>query len=156
MTDAIELPLGDALRTDKADTDDFRFDWINAYCREKFNAPADWRWFSWSRKEFDKPHEFMLVEGAVCTAKIERGKRKGQDNWKLRDKETERTFSISRKELEAFQVEWQARTGNCFECYGTGQEMAGWSAARGTYYRPCAHCNATGRAALTTSQRAEK
>jgi hypothetical protein len=121
-----------------------RFDWINKYCREKFAVPDGWRWFSWSRKEFDKPHEYLLVSGAVCTAKIERGKRKGQTNWRLRDKATEATHVIRRSELEAFQHEWQALTGLCFECYGTGQEWDGWSAAAGNRYAPCHHCKATG------------
>lgn len=124
--------------------EDMRFDWINLYCQEKYGVPKEWRWYSWSRKEFYTPHEFMLVEGAVCTAKIERGKRKGATNWRLRDKSTERMFSISRVDLEAFQRLWQDRTGLCFECYGTGEKWNGWSAAEGNRYIPCKHCDARG------------
>ncbi len=141
---ALELPLGRAELTNKTTDDDLRFDWINLFCREKYGAPELWRWFKWERKEIDKPHEFLLVEGGVCTAKIERGKRKGQDDWKKRDKAMDRTFVVARKDLDAFQAEWQARTGSCFKCYGTGQEWGGWSAANGNRYRPCTKCNATG------------
>lgn len=121
-----------------------RFDWIELFCKEKFGVPADWRWHGWERKEVDKPHEYLLVHGAVCHAKFEKGKRKGQTNWKLKDASTEATHVIRRKELEAFQVEWSKRTGLCNECYGTGQAWAGWSLAEGTRYKPCRHCDATG------------
>jgi hypothetical protein len=129
---------------DKDKEDPVRFDWINLFCRDRFEVAPDWRWFSWERKEFDQPHEFMLVNGAVCHARFQKGKSAGCTDWKKRDKSTERMFVIRRAELEAFQREWQARTGKCFECYGTGQDWAGWNAKTGNRYRPCQHCKATG------------
>lgn len=140
----LELPLDPVPQQKPAEG--VRFDWLSAFCREKFDAPEDWRWHSWERKEFDKPHEFMIVRGAVCYAKKAKGKYKGWDDWKRAEAGTERTYSITRKDLEAFQIEWQAKTGMCFECYGTGEAWAGWSAKEGTRYAPCRHCDATGKA----------
>src|SRR6185295_5205241 len=86
-------------------------DWYNAFAVEKLGMPARWRWCKLEVKNHGKPSMFVRVTGAVCDAKIERGKRKGQDNWKLRDKATEAELAIRVEELDAFKLEWQARTG---------------------------------------------
>lgn len=139
--------FGDRGTPSTPDKDAMRFDWLIAFCRERFGVAEDWRWYRWERKEYDKPHEFMIIEGAVCHGVYTRGKHKGRTNWKLRDKSTERTFVIRRDEIEQFQHEWSGKTGLCFECYGTGEDWAGWSAKEGDRYKPCRHCGATGKAA---------
>lgn len=41
---------------------------------------------------------------------------------------------------------WEAETGNCFRCNGSGQESLGWSKAEGPRYRQCSRCGGTGKA----------
>jgi len=45
---------------------------------------------------------------------------------------------------------WEAETGNCFRCGGSGQESFGWSKAEGRLYRQCSRCGGTGKAPQQT------
>jgi hypothetical protein len=120
-------------------------DWYNEYCRKTYGVPEDWKWFRLQAMG-KPPHEFTLVTGAVCTGVFERGPRKGNTDWKKRDKKTEVQLAIPRDAMQAFQAQWEIETGRCSNCYGRGQEWCGWAKGEGHKYRPCSRCEATGAA----------
>lgn len=124
------------------------------YCIDTFELPAGWNWYRWEalprKRSGNATH--LQITGAVCTATITKGKRKGQTNWLKRDKSTEKTFVFSVNDFEAWQLERERKTGKCRECYGTGQAWAGWSAETGTKYRTCRRCGGTGKAPESEAQ----
>ena len=103
--------------------------------------PDGWAWY---RSECVAPSSF-LIHGAVTPSKIS-GKNKGRPNHAKRDPKTERTLVVSSAQLRAFERQWELSTGKCWRCSGHGTEWARSSVDRGTAYRPCKACNATGRA----------
>jgi hypothetical protein len=40
---------------------------------------------------------------------------------------------------------YEAETGNCYICYGTGKQTVGWSAKDGVKSRECPRCKGAGR-----------
>lgn len=92
------------------------------------------------RYEFIEP-DSTLVTGGIPRI-LTRGPRKGKKTW---DGKGTRTV-VTRAEIEAEKQLYASVTGHCPECYGEGQISVGWSAAEGTKYKPCSHCDATGKA----------
>lgn len=130
---------------------DERFDWYEAYCRDRYSPPSDWQIYTWKANgEHDKPGCFVLVEGAVFKHTISKGKRKGRLDFKKPEHGSKFIFSILVSDLDKFKVEWSTRTGKCHECYGTGQEWHGWNHKTGNRFRDCRSCGASGKAALST------
>ena len=125
---------------------DERIDWYNAFAVEKLGMPPRWRWFKLEVKNYGKPSTFVAVTGAVCDAKIEKGKRKGSDNWKLRDKSTEAELPVRDAEMDAFKLDWERRTGKCHRCQGRGKVVWSVSVSEGTKYRDCERCHGAGLA----------
>ena len=56
----------------------------------------------------------------------------------------EKTACISSDEIAAEEARFEAETGRCAKCNGSGQQWAGWSVVDGTRFEPCTRCNATG------------
>lgn len=119
-------------------------DFWNLIAERKRGMPVGWGWFS--IKLVDSSTGAALLKGAVCTAVFQRGPQKGQKNWSKRDRSTERELVITEAELAAMRLEWEAETGRCFVCGGSGQQFASWSATAGTKTEPCTRCRSTGRA----------
>lgn len=123
-------------------------DFWNLICREKRGAPEGWQW---SRLEAigDGPRAQVstLVKGYVHNgARFKSGKRTGQLRPNSAVPGTERAFVIPFPEFDAFRIEWERRTGKCFECEGNGDVVQGYSVERGATYRACSRCSGTGRA----------
>lgn len=113
--------------------------------RRALGMPDNWRLFSWQcvpSGSMDSTH--VRLRGAVCTAVFTRGPRKGRTNWAKRDRSTECEVYISHADHDAFCIQWEAETGHCHECTGTGQTFAGWSVADGVRHRTCTRCLGTG------------
>jgi hypothetical protein len=122
-------------------------DFYNLIAAER-GQPAGWRWFELKCVgELADDGSGVLVTGAVCTAIYSRGKRKGETNWTKRDRSTQRELFISRNEYEKRRMKWQADTGKCVECMGSGQRFASHSIYEGIKYKPCNKCGATGKVA---------
>lgn len=123
-----------------------RIDFFNLYAVQKAGMPVGWRWFSSEVLNYQaaRKYQSFLLCGAVVP-NIEKGKYAGQPKWKGRDKNNDRSFSVSVPALEAFYREWEIAEGKCHTCLGTGEAWAGWSKAEGTRYKPCPRCGATGR-----------
>lgn len=120
-------------------------DFYNLIAAER-GMPAGWKWnLLKCVGELENDGSGVLVTGAVCTAIYSRGKRKGDTNWKKRDRSTEKELFISRNEYEKRRQKWQADTGKCVECLGSGKTLASMSIYTGKTYRPCHECKATGR-----------
>ena len=130
------------------DTEREDVDFYNLIAAER-GMPAGWKWNQLKCVgELENDGSGILVTGAVCTAVYSRGKRKGDTNWSKRDRSTEKELFISRNEYDKRRQKWQADTGKCVECLGSGQILAGMSIYTGKTYRPCHKCGATGEIAL--------
>lgn len=88
-----------------------------------------------------------LDDDAVCQVgfcpeppKITRGRRKGQPNWKKRDRSKEGTAVITRQQLKKWMCEWHLKTGLCPHCFGDRQLVVGVSVDKGARYKPCGYC----------------
>jgi len=89
-------------------------DFYNLIARER-GMPEGWRWYQiearpqfWAGKQPDRGTATCLVRGAVCTAVITRGARKGQTNWAKRDRSTDQEIVISFAEYDARVSKWKA------------------------------------------------
>jgi hypothetical protein len=113
------------------------------YVQEAEGVSEFWQWHSWSCTESAVPAGFERLIG--CEAEpYKAGKRKGKPNWKKKIPGTEKTVFIKTADFKAFLLRWEQETGKCVNCFGTGQEWAG-SGVRGTRYRDCRKCGATGK-----------
>lgn len=121
-----------------------RVDFYNLYAIAKHGAPTDWHWHTLEALGKHPNYTGSLVRGCV-PATFQKGKRKGQFNFKGGDKATELSFAIAHDQFAAFHAEWEAETGRCSKCFGSGQEWTGWSATEGSRFKPCARCDATGK-----------
>lgn len=73
---------------------------------------------------------------------LTRGPRKGQKTWDTKDSVR---VVVTYDEAKAERQRYEAETGNCGECFGTGQEWCVWSAAEGNRHRQCRVCLGTGK-----------
>ena len=111
-------------------------DSFNEIARAKLGI-VGWRWC----KSEVTADGFFMVTGAVYPLRKD-----GSANWAKRDQSTQRTIIITSQELRAFEANWMRMTGKCWRCAGSGRDVASVSVDRGTEYRPCGKCNATGKA----------
>lgn len=116
------------------------------HARHVLGLPDSWRWLKLDSEDDGRGGVYFIIEGAISTGVVfKSGPRKGEINWK--HKTGERRLIISRKEHDDFIASWEAKTGSCAGCGGTGAEFASWSALDGEKTRPCRKCKATGKAA---------
>lgn len=113
-----------------------RPDFLNIVARSKLGKGDDWRWCKWNAIA-DGYH----VWGGVPRPK-KSGPNKGRPKW---DDPLDECLVTGREMAEA-EAAYEASTGKCRVCGGTGQQWTGWSAKSGNEYRPCTRCGATGRA----------
>jgi hypothetical protein len=94
-----------------------------------------------ARRKVNGPEGSDLVVSGGVPRLLKAGPRKGKPTW--RDVPTQRAV-VTRAELDAEKARYEADTGKCSECMGTGKVLASWSAAEGVKYRPCKRCDGTG------------
>lgn len=117
------------------------------YIRETYPVAENWQVFRWEYVgESGDPRAAVIVTGAVVLGLWLRGPSKGHPKWATRDKSTEMTVPILEIHFDAWLAKWEAETGDCHKCSGSGQQWAGWSVTEGTKLSPCSRCAATGRA----------
>lgn len=124
-------------------------DWWNLIARRERGCPEKWCWTSLETLDTTVPREKAqcLVTGAVFSTLLKSGPRKGCPNPKKPDAGTQRRLVISFAEVEAFKLTWEAETGQCSQCGGGGEALAGFSSEKGSRYRTCPRCKGTGKAA---------
>ncbi len=117
---------------------------------EKFGLPDAWQECRWEKKGLNKDasdFRYLEIEGAVYPHRKASGKYKGDIDWKRPEDGTKMTVSITKQEIDTWMARWEAETGFCQHCSGTGFSVAGWNAERGVRYRPCSRCKQSGRSA---------
>jgi hypothetical protein len=103
--------------------------------RRKLKVPPEWQWYKVERIDPDA----TLMEGGVPRL-LTRGPRKGKPTWK--GCKLERCI-VTDVEVAAEQKSYEATTGSCHRCLGTGEVLHGWSKYEGSKYRPCPRCKGT-------------
>jgi hypothetical protein len=103
----------------------------------KVNAPEDFEWFSWECLDDGG----VLMEGSTSSGLHESGPRKGRPKFDGPRKKT----VVTEEEHTAERLRYEAETGNCFQCGGDGQMSWGWDNIKGSIWRPCDRCAATGK-----------
>lgn len=115
------------------------------HARERAGMPPKWKVYRWACMPPGRPKPLYFECVGAVAPPYKSGPRKGRENWKRRDPETERTVYITPAEQDAWEAAWSARTGLCLECTGKGEKVKSWSAKEGTTYKPCRTCGGTGR-----------
>ena len=120
---------------------------LDDHAREIVKAEPNWEAFEYEAIRSDGAREItmMRVRGAVAPL-ITRGSRKGQRNWRARDKATERTAYFTPAEHREWLKRWEAATGKCSECRGEGKTVASVSVYEGVKHRECSACHGDGKA----------
>lgn len=109
---------------------------IHEALRRKHGLPEDFCFFRWEVIEGG-----LLIEGGVFPA-VKTGPRKGLPNY--RKGSGMRKFLVSDEEGKAMEAEYEAATGKCVDCRGTGKTVASIG-VNGTTYRECRRCGGSGR-----------
>lgn len=103
--------------------------------RRKLCQGEEWRWC-----KAELVGQDVLLEGGIPPL-FTRGKYAGTPNWKG----VPLTKVVAtRAEIDQQMVTYEAETGCCRNCGGSGQESAGWSAETGVRYRTCCRCDGSG------------
>lgn len=117
---------------------------MEVVARKKVGEVQEWEVFKWEAVG-EGEHLSYIIEGGVPRL-LKSGKRKGKKTW--RDSPSKRTV-VTKAEIVQAAKDYEAETGNCHVCCGSGQEWAGWSCDEGNKYRDCRRCSATGKAPST-------
>ena len=122
--------------------------WRERIARKKLGLSDEWEVCAWEAKwevcageaiGFPPAKDVLVSLGVPRLLKS--GKRKGEKTWK--DSKDIIKCVVTEAELIAEYAEYE-RGGKCCACFGTGEELSGWSKA-GVKYRPCRRCGATGK-----------
>lgn len=114
---------------------------LEQMAREAMDLPPEWNWFRMQCEGQHPDYWGMTIEGGVAPPKT-RGKNAGKPNW--RKATLVRKFTATDAQRKAWLRTWEADTGKCHECWGTGWRWAGWNYETGNRYERCRHCDATG------------
>lgn len=101
----------------------------------------EWKWAKWQRMECGS-----IVTGYVPKTYL-RGPQKGQPRRGAETPGTRRDVVVSDSEADAHATNYETTTGLCYQCKGSGKQVAGWSATEGVRYCTCKRCNGSGKAA---------
>ena len=86
------------------------------------------------------------IWGGVTDKVYQRGPKKGRPDWRG---VAYTEVVVTDAEILAAGHEYEASTGNCSHCNGTGSIWAGWSIGEGTRYEACPLCKGTGKTGQT-------
>lgn len=106
---------------------------LDEVARRKVNGPEGWVVCAWER--IGDGNDLVVTGGVPRMLKA--GPRKGKPTW--RDVPTQKAV-VTKAEIEAEKVRYEADTGKCGDCMGKGEVFASCSVAEGTKYRPCKRC----------------
>lgn len=115
-------------------------DFDNLAAQHRHNLPAAWQW----RQIAALDGGFIELSGSIPIGTYQRGPRKGR--LKFPTQSNYQRVIITRDDVADARRRWEDETGLCSWCNGTGQEIAGISAATGAKYRACRACSGTGKA----------
>lgn len=121
-------------------------DWFNECAREIGKLPEDWQWFRLEAIGKHPNTQGVMVTGAISHVLIAKGPRKGEPNWKHRDRSTEQQVFVSHDAIDARKARYEAETGLCHRCFGDGKVVQSVSVDTGVTYRKCRRCDGTKKA----------
>lgn len=103
---------------------------------------VDYTEYHWHSMQYldDKSHLLKIAKG---NTPFKSGPRKGRINHKHCT--AEKTVTITEAELAEAIAAYEAETGYCTSCSGSGQAVAGWNRDEGTRFKTCKRCSGTGR-----------
>ncbi|MBI6948770.1 hypothetical protein [Pseudomonas koreensis] len=113
--------------------------WLNVVARKKLGQSEEWRWCKF---EMIGDTDDCLVEGGIPRL-LQSGKRKGQPTW--HDSKLTKCV-VTKAEHDQAKVDYEAETGKCCKCAGSGLWLSGWGVDTGNRFKPCVRCGATGKA----------
>lgn len=113
--------------------------YMDRVAKRKTNSPKEWEAFKWERIGDD-----FIITGGIPKL-LKSGKNKGNKTWKGSD---ETRSIISFDELEKEMIIYEKETGLCSDCRGKNVIFKSWDREKGTEYKPCQKCNATGKSIL--------
>lgn len=102
---------------------------------------TDWQGYRWEACEGG-----CIVTGCVPSGVFTKGKNKGQPKFRPAMPGTDRRVVVGTDHMQAVAQLYEAARGCCWDCKGTGEVWAGWSADSGARYRKCTRCNGSGKA----------
>jgi hypothetical protein len=97
-----------------------------------------WKACCWERAGDDS-----IVTGSVPVGTYRSGPRKGR----LKFVGPFTKVVVTRSELESAAIAYEATTGLCWDCKGSGRVVVGWSKAEGSRYQSCDRCGGSGKVA---------
>lgn len=120
-------------------------DLFEDHARELLNVPETYTTLKWEMMPDHSPFTHCKITLCLRPDNYTAGPKEGTPKWSTRDKTKDRQVIISMKEHDAWLLSWEAKTGLCHECQGSGKRYVRWSAATGTEYKPCDRCSAMGK-----------
>jgi hypothetical protein len=114
------------------------YDAMTQAARRKLNAPESWEWYT--AEVIGNTRDVLLKGGIPSHPEAPRGNRRRWQGVK-----GERVV-VTEAERAAARDEYERATGKCAGCQGHGQEWAGTSVERGSWFRTCSRCKGCGAA----------
>lgn len=102
---------------------------------------AGWQAYEWQRAEGGS-----VVRGCVPFGEYTRGPRKGEPRFDHPECRDHRSIIVTDADMHAAATDYEAATGNCWECKGSGKEHTGWSIDKGLTHKTCSRCGGTRKA----------
>lgn len=99
--------------------------------RRKLNAPDSFVFYRWECVGPD-----LMLTGCVSSGLVTKGKRIGRPRYDG----PKQSCCVTDAEILLEHQRYEAETGCCGECMGTGQVFSGWNYLTGTRYRECDVC----------------
>ena len=103
--------------------------------REILRRPADID--GWEAFKFETVGDAYLTEGGVPRL-LKTGPRRGQKTWR-----GSRITRVTKAEASAERRRYEAETGACASCMGSGEVLTGWSRQGGDRLSLCPRCHGT-------------
>jgi hypothetical protein len=126
---------------------------VEEIARQRLGQPPEWRVCVWERVGRMNHYDGCVVAGGVPRI-LTRGKRKGQQSWSHLKRRDLLKVAVSPEDEARAHADYEAATGACHECGGSGAEWAGWSSDAGNRYRICSRCLGTGNAPTAMAREA--
>lgn len=111
-----------------------KIDFINEIAKRKANVNG------WMPCRWELIDNVTIVTGGVPIGK----RRDGRPKWGPEKSLTR--VAVTDEEVREDESRYEAATGNCADCGGSGKEIAAISVAHGVSYRNCGRCNGAGKA----------